>query len=76
MTWKTSAEVAKERGWRVGTVLAGSAIRNEGGAVIEGPLRIKITAIGRDMVLACREGYGHWINESSWGFDSREWVAE
>lgn len=72
----TSATLAHERGWKVGDVIRGAAIRDAFGNVLEGPVRIKITAIGWEQVLAVREREGRWADEGSWLFDAREWSAE
>lgn len=73
---KSSADVARERGWKVGDVLAGAAIRDSFGTVLEGPVRVKITAIGWEQVLAVRQTGGVWRGESSWTFDARDWSCE
>jgi hypothetical protein len=67
------AEVARERGWTVGTVLRGDPIRDTFGKVLEGPVRIRITAIGHREVLAVTELHGVWVNEGTWTFDARRW---
>lgn len=59
---QSNAEICRQNGWTVGTVLEG----DEG----LGPEQIEITAIGKDCVLACRETDEY---ESLWSLKYRQW---
>jgi hypothetical protein len=59
----SAADVCRDRGWSVGTVLEGE----EG----HGPSRITITAIGRRQILAQKSGGDSY--ESTWTLSCRCW---
>ncbi len=68
---KTDADTCRLNGWTVGTVLVG----DDG----HGPEKIRITAIGENLILAkCIEDkHGNAVDEYEgvWSLSWREWVA-
>lgn len=67
---ENSADYARNRGWKVGTILIGKPIVHRG-VVYETDRRIRITAIGEECVLAVPVDGKY--RENSWRFCSREW---